>query len=148
MIKCETLGMIQIAKNNPVLTSETDTAIYDFITQDGITYLVANTLSGDEVYQDDIVIKAGDPISGFEILAWEGMNLLVDEKHIAYGENEDYEDITVDTTLLGIAENGKLEIIAEAPSDGIYFKVIDKCRLTENAVKVVIVVADYAVVGG
>ena len=38
MIKCETLGMIQIAKNNPVLTSETDTAIYDFITQDGITY--------------------------------------------------------------------------------------------------------------
>lgn len=148
MIKCETLGMIQIAKNNPVLTSETDTAIYDFITQDGITYLVANTLSGDESYRDDIVIKAGDPISGFEILAWEGMNLIVDEKHIAYGENVDYDDITVGTTLMTIGDTGKLEISENAPNDGLYFKVIEKCRLTEKAVKVLIMVADDAVVGG
>ena len=148
MIKCETLGMIQIAKNNPVLTSETDTAIYDFITQDGITYLVANTLSGDESYRDDIVIKAGDFISGFEILAWEGMNLIVDEKHIAYGENVDYDDITVGTTLMTIGDTGKLEISENAPNDGLYFKVIEKCRLTEKAVKVLIMVADDAVVGG
>ena len=148
MIKCETLGMIQIAKNNPVLTSETDTAIYDFITQDGITYLVANTLSGDEVYQDDIVIKAGDPISGFEILPWEGMRLIIDEKHIAYGDGESYDDIVAGTTLMEINDDGKVEIVATAPNDGIYFKVVEKCRLTENAVKVLIVIADDAIVGG
>ena len=148
MIKCETLGMIQIAKNNPVLTSETDTAIYDFIKKDGIVYLVANTLSGDESYRDDVVIKAGDFISGFEIAAWEGMNLIVDEKHIAYGENVDYDDITVGTTLMTIGDTGKLEISENAPNDGLYFKVIEKCRLTEKAVKVLIMVADDAVVGG
>lgn len=148
MIKCETLGMIQIAKNNPVLTSETDTAIYDFIKKDGIVYLVANTLSGDESYRNDVVIKAGDFISGFEIAAWEGMNLIVDEKHIAYGENVDYDDITVGTTLMTIGDTGKLEISENAPNDGLYFKVIEKCRLTEKAVKVLIMVADDAVVGG
>jgi hypothetical protein len=140
MIKTETLGMIDVAKNNPVLTSASNVELYDFITSGGVTYLVANTLTGDDAYKDEVTIPAGEYLNGFDIAPWVNQKLVVDEKHIAYGSEEDYDDLVVGTTLLGI-DNGKLEIIAEAPASGFYFKVTDKCRLTEKAVKVVILSA-------
>lgn len=140
MIKLATLGMYEIAKNNPVLTSESDVTLYDFITEDGVTYLVANTLTGDEAYQDGIVIKAGEYLNGFDLSAWVDQELVIDEKHIAFDEGKSYDDITAGTTLLKIGTDG-LEVAESAPSSGFYFKVTDKCRLTEKAVKVKILAA-------
>ena len=40
MIRFETVGMIEVAKNNPVLTSDSDVTNYSFITVDGDLYLV------------------------------------------------------------------------------------------------------------
>lgn len=37
---------------------------------------------------------------------------------------------------------GKLEVIANAPASGVYFKVTDKVTLTEKAVKIKVIVAD------
>ena len=50
MIKVETIGALDIAKINPVLTSDNDVANYSFITDDGVTYLVCNTIVGDDAY--------------------------------------------------------------------------------------------------
>jgi len=140
MIKCKTLGMIEVAKSNPVLTSASNVTLYDFITVDGVTYLIANTLTGDDSYRDAVTIKAGEFLNGFDLSAWVNQELVVDEKHIAYGSGEDYSDITAGTTLFTIS-NGKLAIAAEAPNSGFYFKAVEKCELTEKAVKVKILVA-------
>lgn len=142
MIKTETIGMLDIAKLNPVITSEDDTANYQFITHDGNAYLVANTLSGDDYGKEDVTIKAGEYLNGYLVKAWEGQKLVIDEKHIAYGVSEDYAAITAGTTLLTIGDDGKLEISATAPAEGVYFKVTDKTTLTGKAVKALVVVAD------
>lgn len=136
MIKVETIGMIDVAKVNPVLTSENDVANYTFITKDEDTYLVANTLSGDDYGKEGVVIKAGEYLNGFLVKAWEGQKLVIDNKHIDAGEK--YDEIDVDTTLT-IDENGGLTV-GEA-STGVYFVVTEKCTLTEKAVKVKVVVA-------
>ena len=44
--------MYDIAKINPVLTSQSDVNNYSFITVDGILYLVMNTITGDNSYID------------------------------------------------------------------------------------------------
>ncbi len=141
MIKCETVGMIDVAKNNPVLTSASDVSNYSFITDNGEIYLIANTISGDDSYVEGAVIKAGDYLNGFLVRAWETQNLVVDEKHIAYGSGQSYASITANTTLFTVGTNGKLEIASEAPESGVYFKAVEKTRLTEAAVKVRIMVA-------
>lgn len=141
MIKCETIGMLDIAKINPVLTSQSDVTNNAFITVDNVTYLVANDITGDDAYVDGVVIKAGKYLNGYDLSAWVNQNLVVDEKHIAYGDNEDYDDITAGTTLLTIDQNGKLEIAAQAPNSGVYFKVTAKTTLTEKAVKAKVMVA-------
>lgn len=139
MIKVETIGMIEISKNNPVLKSENDVANYSFLTVDGVTYLIANTLTGDANYVRDGVIPAGEFLNGYDLSAWVGQKLVIDEKHITYGDGEDYEDIEPGTTVLTIDENtGALEIAAEAPESGFYFTVTDLAYLTEKAVKVAI----------
>ena len=79
MIKCETLGMLDVAKNNPVLKSDKDVANYSFIVDDGDSYVVMNTNSGDDVYKEGVVIKAGEPLNGFDLKAWEGLRLVIDE---------------------------------------------------------------------
>ena len=141
MIKVETLGMYDIAKINPVLTSESDVANYSFITDGGITYLVDNDASGDDAYKEGLVIKAGEYLNGYDLQAWLDKKLVIDEKHITYGSGEDYEDITAGTTLLKIKTDGTLELASSAPSSGYYFKVTDKVTLTEKAVKAVVMVA-------
>ena len=141
MIKLETLGMYDIAKINPVLTSQSDVSNYSFITVDGILYLVMNTITGDNSYIDDAVIPAGEFLNGYQVDAWLGQKLVADEKHISYGSGVDYDDITAGTTLLKPKSDGTLEIASTAPQSGIYFKVTDKVVLTENAVKMKVMTA-------
>lgn len=143
MIKVETVGMADVAKNNPVLKSQTAVANYSFITDDGDLYLISNTVTGDKAYVDNNTFAAGEYLNGFLVKAWEGQKLVIDEKHIAYASNKSYADIVVGTTLLGVdSSTGKLEVINSAPASGVYFKVTDKCTLTQKAVKAKVIVVD------
>ena len=143
MIKLETIGMLDRVAVNPVLTSASAVANYSFITDNGNLYLVANTITGDDAYKDDVTIPAGEYLNGHLIKSIEGQKLVIDEKHIKYGVSEDYDDITAGTTILTVdSTTGKLEIAQSTPTSGIYFKVTDKCRLTGKAVKALIVVVD------
>lgn len=146
MIKVKTLGMIDVAKLDPTLTDSGEIKNYKFITKNGIFYLVANTVVGDSSYEDDVTFAAGEYLNGWDVKAWEGQRLIVDAKHIT----ETYADISVTAgseTLLGVDTStaghvGDLKKINSAPSSGIYFKCMKKCRLTEDAVEVQIIVVD------
>jgi len=143
MIKCETVGMIDNSKNNPVLTSDKAVANYTFLTDDnGIVYLIANTVSGDDSYVDDVIFAAGEYLNGFNVEFWKDQKLVIDERHIAYGSGETFASITDGTTLLTINEDGALAIASEAPESGVYFKVTDKMTgIGGNKVKALIMVA-------
>lgn len=141
MIKVETIGMIDNAVLNSVLQSEKEVANYQFITNDGDTYLVCNTVAGDDAYIDDVKFAAGEYLNGYNVKAWEGQKLVVDDKHIAYASEKTYADLVAGTTLLTVNAEGKLAVASVAPESGVYFKVTDKCRLTGNAVKVKVCVA-------
>ena len=138
MIKCETVGMLDIAKINPVLTSQNDVVNNSFLTVDGITYVILNDINGDDAYKDGVTIKAGEYLNGYDLSAWAGQKLVVDEKHINYASGADYDDITAGTTLLKPKTDGTLEVTSTAPESGVYFKVTDKVTLTGKAVKVLI----------
>lgn len=141
MIKVETIGMIDNAVLNSVLQSEKEVANYQFITNDGDTYLVCNTVAGDDAYVDDVKFAAGEYLNGYNVKAWEGQKLVVDDKHIAYASEKTYADLVAGTTLLTVNAEGKLAVASVAPESGVYFKVTNKCRLTGNAVKVKVCVA-------
>lgn len=135
MIKCETLGMLDVAKNNPVLKSDKDVANYSFIVDDGDSYVVMNTNSGDDAYKEGVVIKAGEPLNGFDLKAWEGQRLVIDGKHI----DGDFATVSVADTVLVIDEaTGKLKV---GTGTGINLVVKATTRLTENAVIAKIVIA-------
>lgn len=130
---------------NPVLTSESAVANYSFLTVDGKLYLIANTLVGDDSYKDDYTIPAGEYLNGHLVEAWKGQKLVIDAKHITFGQSETYANsITAGTTLLKVDSNNKLVITATAPTSGVYFKVTDKCTLTGQAVKAEVLVVDVA----
>ena len=141
MIKIETIGMLDVAKNNPILKSEEAVANYKFMTFDGDVYLIANTLLGDDAYKDVFEIHAGEFLNGFLVKAWEGQKLVIDERHIAFASGEKYEDIEEGTTLLTINKDGDLAIAEEAPESGVYFKVTDKVTLNGPAVKAKVMIA-------
>lgn len=134
MIKVETLGMIEVAKVNPVLKADKDVANYSFITDDGVAYLVANTLTGDNAYREDVVIPAGEYLNGYALKAWEGQKLVIDGKHITGG----VEAATVGAVLV-VADDGKLKT-GEATGTHLVVTDVDT-RLTEKAVKAKVVVA-------
>ncbi|MBR4589585.1 MAG: hypothetical protein IKO36_02885 [Bacteroidaceae bacterium] len=138
MIKVETLGMLDIAKINPVLTSANDVVNNSFLTVGGITYVILNDINGDDAYKDGVTIKAGEYLNGYDLSAWAGQKLVIDEKHITYASGADYDDITAGTTLLKPKTDGTLEVTSTAPESGVYFKVTDKVTLTGKAVKVLI----------
>ena len=138
MVKTETIGMIETAKVNPVITSDVDVMNYSFVNHDEDVYLVANTLAGDDCYKEDVVIKAGEYLNGYLVKAWEGQKLVIDKKHIDAGEG--YDAIMADT-ILTVEADGTLTVASVAPATGVYFKVTEKCTLTEQAVKAKIVVA-------
>lgn len=144
MIKCKTIGQLEIAKINPILQSDKDVKNNDFITDNGVLYLIANDFAGDEAHQDDVTIPAGEYLNGYEVDVWANQNLLADEKHIAYKSGQTYDNITPGTTILTVNKDGKLEITTSAPTSGVYFKVENKCRLTDKAVDVKVVVATGA----
>lgn len=135
MIKCETLGMLDVAKNNPVLKSDKDVTNYSFVVDDGDTYVVMNTINGDDAYKEDVVIKAGEPLNGFDLKAWEGQRLVIDSKHI----DGDFATVSVADTVLVVDETtGKLKT---GTASGTHFIVKDTTRLTEDAVVAKIVIA-------
>lgn len=142
MIKVATLGMLDIAKINPTIKSTNDVKNYQFLTDDGDVYLISNTLTGDNAYVDDTVIKAGEYLNGYLVKAWDGQNLIVDEKHITYAASKSYTDIVTGTTIMTIGSDGNLAVATTAPASGIYFKVVNKCRLTEKAITVKVIVVD------
>lgn len=149
--KVKTLGMIDVAKLDPTLTDSGAIKNYTFVTKNGVDYLIANTVVGDESYEDDTVFAAGEYLNGWALKAWEGQTLIVDKKHI----EETYADISVTSgseTLLVVDTStaghiGELKKTNSAPASGIYFKCVKKCRLTEEAVEVQIIVVDQDTTG-
>ena len=140
MIKPELVGQISNSVNNPVLTSANAVPNYSFLTDNGIVYLIANTLSGDDSYVDDITFAAGEYLNGFDVSAWKNQKLVIDERHIAYGSGEDFDDITAGTTIL-VIDSGALKI-GSAPESGLYFKVTEKMTgIGGNKVKALILEA-------
>lgn len=134
--------MIEVAKLNPVIKVNAAVKNYQFVTDNGIVYLVCNTVVGDNAYADDITFAKNEYLNGYQLDAWIGQKLVADEKHIAYGSGVDYDDITAGTTLMGIkSATGELEILSQAPNSGLYFKVTEKTTLTEKAVKLLVVKA-------
>ena len=136
MIKVETIGMLDVAKVNPVITSESDVTNNQFITHEDNVYLVANTLVGDDAHREDVVIKAGEYLNGYLVKAWDGQKLVIDGKHV----KGDYATYSAKDTVLVVGDDGKLAV-GEAPASGVYFVVTDKCTLTEKAIKVRVCVA-------
>ena len=133
MVKCETLGMLDVAKNNPVIKTDVDTPNYSFIEVDGILYLIANTLSGDDSYREDVVIPAGEYLNGFQVDAWAGKKLFIDGKHIEGGVDA----LKVGDTL--VVSDGKL---AKGAAAGVHFVVTDiNLMLTEKAIKARVAIA-------
>ena len=149
MIKVETLGQLDIAKINPVLKSSGDVTNNSFLVEGDVTYLIMNDIYGDDAYKDEVTIKAGEYLNGYDVSAWNNQKLVIDEKHIAYSAGKTYADLVVenlatstDGTMLKVKTGGKLEVTDTAPTSGVYFVVTDKVTLTEKAVKVRVVVVD------
>ena len=100
-----------------------------------MTYLVCNTIVGDDAYKDDVVIPAGEYLNGYDLSAWVNKKLVIDGKHITGGVS----GLTAGTSTLVVGNDGKLA--AGTPSAGeIGFKVTDKVTLTEAAVKAMIII--------
>lgn len=141
MIKVETIGMLDRAVINPVITSESAVANYSFITVDGDLYLVANTVTGDNAYVDDTTFAAGTYLNGHLVKAWDGQKLVVDERHIAYSAGKTYANLAKNNIMT--VSDGKLAVVDNAPASGVYFKITDVgCTLLEKAIKVKVMVAD------
>ena len=135
MIKCETLGMLDVAKNNPVLKSEKDLANYSFIKFDGDFYVIMNEIVGDASYAKDVEIKAGEFLNGFNLEAWKSQRLIIDAKHI----DGEFASVSAEGTVLVIDEaTGKLKV---GEASGVHFVVKAVTRLTEDAVIAKVVVA-------
>jgi hypothetical protein len=137
MIKVQTLGMYDVAKNNPVLKSASAVANYSFLVDDGDAYVVMQSINGDDAYKEGITIPAGQPINGFQLKAWEGQKLIIDGKHV----DGVFATVSVAGTILVIdTATGKIKV-GTAPTSGAYFVVKETTTLTENAVIAKVVVA-------
>lgn len=135
------MGLLDIAKINPVLTHTEDVKLYSFIEKDDILYLVANTLTGDDAYADDVVIKKGDFLNGYQVDAFAGQKLVIDAKHI----KDEYTQLDNTKYLKVSDEGGGLEKSDTAPEGKtVYFKITEKCTLTGPAVKARVIVAPKA----
>ena len=89
---------------------------------------------------ENAIIAKDDYLNLFLVRAWDTKELLIDAKHITFGDGETYaSDIVAGTTLLTIAGDGTLQIAADTPESGVYFKVTAKTVLTEQAVRAKII---------
>lgn len=133
MIKFRTVGAIEVSKNIPVLTHTEDVKNYSFMTIDDELYFIDNTIVGDKSYEEGAVIPKGDFLRGFLVKALDGLELVVDEKHVTDGLSS----LNVKDKLEA-QEDGTLKK-ADSPK-GIYFTVVAKdVTLTEKAVIVKVV---------
>ena len=133
MVKIETIGMLDVAKVNPVLKHTDDVKNYSFITIDDDLYLIANTVTGDDAYKEDVTIPAGEYLNGFLVKAWEGKKLVIDGKHI----QDELSTVSVGEIL--VVEDGGLK---KGSASGVHFVVTDTgVTLTGAAVKAKVVVA-------
>lgn len=135
MIKVETLGMLDVAKVNPVLKHTEDVKNYSFLTVDDELYLISNTITGDNAYREDVTIPAGEYLNGFLVRAWDGQKLVVDGKHI----QDKLTTLSVGDTLEAQTD-GTLKKVSEAT--GVHLVITDKgVTLTEAAVKAKVAIA-------
>lgn len=141
MIKIETLGMLDVAKVNPVLTHTEDVKNYSFITVDEELYLVSNTITGDNAYREDVVIPAGEYLNGFLVRAWDGQKLVIDGKHI----QDKLSGLVVGDALVA-QKDGTLK---KGEAEGVHLVITDTgITLTEAAIKAKVVVATATAVAG
>lgn len=136
MIKFDTLGMIEVSKNDPTIVLDTEIAQNSFIVKDGTTYWINNELTGHDSYKDDVVFPAGTKLRGFDLKANEGQILVIDAKHI----DGTYSTYAVKDQALVVDTN--THKLKAGTGSGVYFVVVEKCTLTDEAVKVRIVVED------
>ena len=139
MIKVETVGMIENSHVEPTLTSNAAVKQYSFMTVGGVTYLIANTLNGDDAYVDDYTFAAGEYLNGWDLGKWVGQILLIDGKHISGGittQTTVGSTVTIDSAYLGTGGVGDYTLT-----------VTGIINLTEKAVKVRIGVAESDVAG-
>lgn len=135
MIKVETLGMLDVAKVNPVLKHTEDVKNYSFLTVDDELYLISNTITGDNAYREDVTIPAGEYLNGFLVRAWDGQKLVVDGKHI----QDKLTTLSVGDTLEAQTD-GTLKKVSKAT--GVHLVITDKgVTLTEAAVKAKVAIA-------
>lgn len=131
MVKFRCLGEIEIAKNNPVLTHNAAVKNGSIFVSDGETYMIWNTINGDDAYKDDVEIAAGEFLNGFNLSANIGQELVVDAKHIT----NDYANLKA-----GDAVTFKSEYLVGTPS--VTFTAVTKTLLTGDAVIVKIGAAE------
>ena len=137
MIKIETLGMLDTAKVNPILTHTADVKNYSFLKKDEELYLIANTITGDDAYKEDVVTKKGDYLNGFLVKAWDGQKLVIDAKHI----QDELTNLNVNDKLEA-QDDGTLKK-NDGGVTGTYFVVTDKdVTLTGAAIKAKVVASD------
>lgn len=133
MIKLKTLGAYEVAKMNPVLTSDKDVVNNTlYADKDGTLYLIANVLGGDEDCQEGVVIPKGEYLNAFRLDALVGLELEVDAKHVTGGIGEFSYDGT--DNLVFDDTNGGLK--EDEAKTGIHFVAVKPCYLTEKAVDV------------
>ena len=133
MIKVETLGMLDVAKVNPVLKHTEDVKNYSFFTADNELYLISNTITGDDSYKEDVTIPAGEYLNGFLVKAWDGQKLVIDGKHI----QDELSTLNVGD-ILEAQDDGTLKKVST--SAGVHLVITDKgITLTEAAVKAKVV---------
>lgn len=133
MIKIETLGMLNVAKNNPNIVMETNTKNFSFVEYEGELYLIASTIVGDNSYLKDVTIPAGEYMRGFRVKDWEGQKLVVDLAHVN-GEAPEKGDVLVVDTDGGLKAGD---------AAGVYFVVTDTgAVLTGDAIKVKVAVSN------
>ena len=131
MVKFRTVGEIEIAKNNPVLTHNAAVKNGSIFVADGETYMIWNTINGDDAYKDDVEIAAGKFLNGFNLSANIGQELVVDAKHIT----NDYAGLQTGDTV-----TFKSDYLVGSPT--VTFTAVTKTQLTGDAVIVKICAAE------
>ena len=156
MVKVKTIGMIEKnAKNEPTVKAHADLKNGTiFVISSGVTaypaegtsgshqtkdlYIALNSGSGDERFTD-FVIKKDDFVNGYLLRAWENQELIFDESHIEYGENQSYASLAVGTKLVA-TNSGKFKIESNVANYGLYFEITEKLQFCGNGISAKIVI--------
>ena len=101
-------------------------------------YIALNSGSGDERFTD-FTIKKDDFVNGYLLRARENQEIIFDESHIEYGENQSYSSLDVGTKLVA-TNSGKFKIESSVTNYGIYFEITEKLQFCGTAVSVKIVI--------